>query len=78
MSGLMSVTGTPESAPLRVGPPIVDYVAGLYAAFAVMAQSRIATSKRWNAPVRPRAARPALAMMSSVISGYLNAGRSAT
>jgi crotonobetainyl-CoA:carnitine CoA-transferase CaiB-like acyl-CoA transferase len=37
MSGLMSVTGTPESAPLRVGPPIVDYVAGLYAAFAVMA-----------------------------------------
>ena len=37
MSGLMSVIGTPESAPLRVGPPVVDYISGLYAAFAVMA-----------------------------------------
>ena len=28
MSGLMSVTGTPESAPLRVGPPIVTMSPG--------------------------------------------------
>ncbi|MDX1540756.1 MAG: CaiB/BaiF CoA-transferase family protein [Geminicoccaceae bacterium] len=35
MSGLMSVTGTPETAPLRVGTPIADTVGGLTAAFAI-------------------------------------------
>jgi CoA:oxalate CoA-transferase len=35
MSGMMSVTGTPASGPLRVGFPVTDYVAGLLAAFAV-------------------------------------------
>jgi len=74
MSGLMSVTGTPESAPLRVGPPIVDYVAGLYAAFAVMAglaaRGRTGAFQRVDVAMRDCA----LAMMSSVISGYLNAG----
>jgi crotonobetainyl-CoA:carnitine CoA-transferase CaiB-like acyl-CoA transferase len=36
MSGLMSVNGTPESGPLRSGPPITDILAGLYAAFGVV------------------------------------------
>ena len=35
VSGMMSLTGTEESGPLRVGYPIVDYVAGLVAAFAI-------------------------------------------
>jgi CoA:oxalate CoA-transferase len=33
-SGLMSLTGTQESGPLRTGAPIMDYGAGLAAAFA--------------------------------------------
>ncbi len=37
MSGLMSVTGTPATAPLRVGTPIADTVAGLAAALAITA-----------------------------------------
>jgi crotonobetainyl-CoA:carnitine CoA-transferase CaiB-like acyl-CoA transferase len=36
-SGLMSVTGTPETAPLRVGVPICDTLGGLSAAFAIAA-----------------------------------------
>jgi CoA:oxalate CoA-transferase len=36
MSGFMSVTG-PESEPMRAGPPIADLVAGLYAAFGIVA-----------------------------------------
>lgn len=36
-SGLMSATGTPETGPLRAGPPIVDYASGLAGAFAVTA-----------------------------------------
>jgi CoA:oxalate CoA-transferase len=35
VSGMMAVTGTPTSGPLRVGFPVTDYVAGLLAAFAV-------------------------------------------
>lgn len=35
MTGLMSMTGTPESGPQRVGLPITDYIAGLTAAFAI-------------------------------------------
>jgi len=74
MSGLMSVTGTPESAPLRVGPPVVDYVTGLYAAFAVMAalaaRDRTGAFQRIDVAMRDCA----FAMMSSVISEHVNTG----
>jgi crotonobetainyl-CoA:carnitine CoA-transferase CaiB-like acyl-CoA transferase len=36
-SGVMSITGTPESSPLRVGYPIADTVGGMTAAFAIAA-----------------------------------------
>lgn len=36
VAGLMSVTGTEESGPLRTGPPILDYGTGMAAAFAAM------------------------------------------
>ena len=35
LSGMMSITGTPETAPLRVGFPVCDAVGGLTAALAV-------------------------------------------
>lgn len=34
-SGLMSLTGTPETGPLRTGAPIIDYSVALAAAFAI-------------------------------------------
>jgi CoA:oxalate CoA-transferase len=37
MAGVMSITGTPESAPLRVGYPVADSIGGMTAAFATMA-----------------------------------------
>jgi crotonobetainyl-CoA:carnitine CoA-transferase CaiB-like acyl-CoA transferase len=37
LSGMMSITGTPQTAPLRVGFPICDTVGGLTAALAVTA-----------------------------------------
>lgn len=37
LSGMMSVTGTPETAPLRVGFPICDTIGGLAAAMAINA-----------------------------------------
>ncbi len=37
LSGMMSITGTPETVPLRVGFPVCDTVGGLVAAMAVSA-----------------------------------------
>lgn len=37
LSGMMSITGTPDTAPLRVGFPICDTVGGLMAAMAISA-----------------------------------------
>jgi CoA:oxalate CoA-transferase len=37
MSGWMSLNGTPETGPLRSGPPVSDLVAGLYAALGTVA-----------------------------------------
>lgn len=35
-SGIMSVTGTAESGPLRLGVPVSDFVSGIFGAFGVM------------------------------------------
>ena len=35
LSGIMSITGTPETAPLRVGYPVADTLGGLIGAFAI-------------------------------------------
>lgn len=37
LSGLMSITGSEEAAPLRVGVPVCDTIGGLTAAFAICA-----------------------------------------
>jgi crotonobetainyl-CoA:carnitine CoA-transferase CaiB-like acyl-CoA transferase len=37
MSGIMSVTGEPDGAPVKCGVPVSDFSAGLYAAFAIAA-----------------------------------------
>ena len=39
-SGVTMLTGTAESVPNRIGPPIFDYLAGMYGAFAVVAALR--------------------------------------
>ncbi len=36
-SGVMSVTGEPDSAPVKCGVPVADFTAGLYAAFSISA-----------------------------------------
>lgn len=37
MSGLMSVTGEPDSGPVKCGVPVGDFCAGLYAAYSIAA-----------------------------------------
>lgn len=40
MAGLMSITGTPETGPLRVGVAVSDLATGLYATIAILAALR--------------------------------------
>ena len=47
MSGVMSVTGEPDGAPVKCGVPIADLAAGLYASHAILAAllSRVTTGR---------------------------------
>ena len=40
MSGIMSVTGEPDGAPVKCGVPVADFTAGLYGAMRICAQLR--------------------------------------
>lgn len=73
-SGITMLIGTPETVPNRIGPPMFDYLAGIYGAFSVLAALR----------ERDRTGRPqmldvsmldaGLAAMSSVTSAVANGG----
>jgi crotonobetainyl-CoA:carnitine CoA-transferase CaiB-like acyl-CoA transferase len=75
-SGLMGVTGTPETGPLKAGAPIADVVTGLYAAIGLLA----GLYQRRTDPARParRIEAPLLESMLSALvnqaSGYLGTG----
>jgi crotonobetainyl-CoA:carnitine CoA-transferase CaiB-like acyl-CoA transferase len=59
LSGMMSTTGTPETAPLRVGFPVCDTVGGLAAALAITAPAKapISTCRCWRPRSPPWAGR---------------------
>jgi crotonobetainyl-CoA:carnitine CoA-transferase CaiB-like acyl-CoA transferase len=75
LSGIMSVTGSPETAPLRVGYPVCDSVGGLAAAFAVASGlvGRQRTGEGCFLDVSLLDA--ALTTMGWVVSDHLIAGR---
>jgi crotonobetainyl-CoA:carnitine CoA-transferase CaiB-like acyl-CoA transferase len=74
LSGVMSVTGDAQSAPLRVGYPICDTVGGLTAAFAVCAALVQARASGKGAFVDVSMLESTLATMGWVVSNFLNAG----
>jgi crotonobetainyl-CoA:carnitine CoA-transferase CaiB-like acyl-CoA transferase len=67
MSGLMSVTGEPDGRPLKVGAALIDMVAGLHAAIAVLAalQARARDGRGQHVEVN---------LMDSALAGLLNQG----
>ncbi|OWT80265.1 MULTISPECIES: CaiB/BaiF CoA-transferase family protein [unclassified Achromobacter] len=44
MSGIMSVTGEADGAPVKCGVPVADFTAGLYGAFSITAALRVAAA----------------------------------
>ncbi len=72
MSGVMSITGAPDTAPYRVGYPVSDTVGGMTAAFAIAAQ--LAQPDRTAHFVDVSMLEATLATMGWVVSNYLVAG----
>ncbi len=74
LSGIMSITGTRDSAPLRVGYPVADTLAGMMAAFAISSAlvRRNATGEGGFIDVSMLDS--ALTAMGWVVSNYLIAG----
>lgn len=72
MSGVMSITGDPDTAPYRVGYPIGDTIGGMTAAFAVAAE--LADTSRQEARfIDVSMLESVIATMGWVVSNYLNA-----
>lgn len=74
MSGVMSVTGDAQSAPLRVGYPVCDTVGGITAALAICAALVDARASGHGRMIDVSMLEATLASMGWVVSNYLNAG----
>jgi crotonobetainyl-CoA:carnitine CoA-transferase CaiB-like acyl-CoA transferase len=77
LSGLMSVTGTADTAPVRVGVPICDSIGGLVAAFSICAALVRRASTGQGAFLDVSMLEAAIASMGWVVSDQLIAGRDA-
>jgi CoA:oxalate CoA-transferase len=75
VSGLMALTGTEESGPLKAGPPIVDYVTGLNAALAVACAlvDRDRTGRGHHIDLSMLDSN--FALMTSALTQFMNTGR---
>lgn len=74
ISGVMSITGDEESAPLRVGYPVCDTIGGMTAAFAVAAALVDARGSGRGRMIDVSMLESTLATMGWPLSNYLNAG----
>lgn len=72
-SGVMSITGAPETAPYRVGYPICDTIGGLTAAFAISAALN-GRKKTGGAFIDVSMLEATLATMGWAVSNWLIAG----
>ena len=74
LSGMMSVTGTPDSAPLRSGYPVADTLAGMTAAFAISSALVRRNASGEGAFIDVSMLDSALTAMGWAVSNYLIAG----
>ncbi|PBC08060.1 CoA transferase [Mesorhizobium sp. WSM3859] len=74
LSGIMSITGTPETAPLRVGYPVADTLGGLVGAFAIAAALVKQKTKGEGAFLDVSMLECTLSALGWPVSNYLTAG----
>jgi crotonobetainyl-CoA:carnitine CoA-transferase CaiB-like acyl-CoA transferase len=75
MSGLMSITGTPEGEPMKVGVAITDVIAGLYTATSVLAALRHAEATGVGQHIDTALLDTSFAAMVNIASNYLVSGQ---
>ena len=73
-AGFMSVTGTPESGPLKSGPPVVDYAMGLAGAYAISAALFQRSRNGKGQHIDLSMLDSCMALMSSILTTYVNTG----
>jgi len=73
-SGIMTLTGTPETGPLRTGAPIMDYGAGLAAAFAIASALFAREQTQRGTFIDTSMLEVAFSLMSSTITDYTTTG----
>lgn len=74
-SGITMLTGAPDSVPNRIGPPLVDYLAGIYGAFAVLAALRERDRTGASQFLDVSMLDAAVVAMASTVSLYANSGK---
>ncbi len=74
-SGLMDITGTPESGPLRVGAPITDTVGGLTAVMAILGALFFRSRTGKGQMIDVALLDAIIPMMGWILSNYLIAGQ---
>jgi crotonobetainyl-CoA:carnitine CoA-transferase CaiB-like acyl-CoA transferase len=74
LSGLMSITGPADGEPAKVGVAVVDVIAGLGAAVAILAALRARDRDGRGQRIEIDLLSSALAALVNQASGYLNAG----
>ncbi|TMC49908.1 MAG: CoA transferase [Chloroflexi bacterium] len=73
-SGLMSMTGEPERAPVRIGTAIVDIAAGMWAAIGILAGLQERARSGLGCTVETSLFETAVAWLGYHITGYLGGG----
>jgi crotonobetainyl-CoA:carnitine CoA-transferase CaiB-like acyl-CoA transferase len=74
LSGMMSITGTPATAPLRIGFPVCDSVGGLMAAFAISSALAGRAAGQGGAFLDVSMLEASLSAMGWAVSNYLISG----
>lgn len=74
ISGITMLTGTRETVPNRIGPPLFDYLAGMYGAFSVMAALRERDRTGQSQMVDVAMLDAAIVAMASTVSNLVNGG----
>lgn len=73
-SGITMLTGTPETVPNRIGPPLFDYLTGIFGAFSVLAALRERDRTGQAQMVDVAMLDTGLVAMASTMSAILNTG----
>ncbi|MFC3677590.1 CaiB/BaiF CoA transferase family protein [Ferrovibrio xuzhouensis] len=75
ISGIMSVTGEKDGAPVKAGVPISDFAAGLYGAFAICAQLRRVAETGEGVHIDVPMMGASLAIAALQVSEYFGSGK---